>query len=92
MIDRGIPLKKTVAICYVLTAVYAAIGLLASQMRTRYSLAVIVVVFAISELVIWKKGLFGNSVFSQQISMFGKFPAVDLACRAQGHRVKNRKL
>ncbi|GAH04849.1 unnamed protein product, partial [marine sediment metagenome] len=31
MVDRGIPLKKTVAICYVLAGAYAAIGLVMSQ-------------------------------------------------------------
>jgi UDP-GlcNAc:undecaprenyl-phosphate GlcNAc-1-phosphate transferase len=56
MIDRGIPLKTTVAICYGLAAMYAAIGLAMSQIRTRYSLVVYVVVFAVSGIVIWKKG------------------------------------
>jgi UDP-GlcNAc:undecaprenyl-phosphate GlcNAc-1-phosphate transferase len=56
MIDRGIPLKKTVAICYVLAAVYAVIGLVMSQIRTRYAAVVYVLVFAVSGLVVWKKG------------------------------------
>ncbi|MBN1806894.1 MAG: undecaprenyl/decaprenyl-phosphate alpha-N-acetylglucosaminyl 1-phosphate transferase [Sedimentisphaerales bacterium] len=56
MIDRGIPLKKTVAICYVLAAVYALIGLVMSQLRTRYALIVYVIVFVISGIVVWKKG------------------------------------
>jgi UDP-GlcNAc:undecaprenyl-phosphate GlcNAc-1-phosphate transferase len=56
MIDRGIPLKKTVAICYVLAAVYALIGLAMSQIRTRHAAIVHILVFAVSGLVIWKKG------------------------------------
>jgi len=56
MIDRGIPLKKTVAICYVLAGVYAVIGLVMSQIRTWYAAGVYVFVFAASGLVVWKKG------------------------------------
>lgn len=56
MIDRGIPLKKTVAICYVLAAIYAVIGLVMSQIRTRYAAGVHVLVFLISALIVWKKG------------------------------------
>ena len=56
MIDRGISLKKTVAICYVLAGVYAAIGLVMSQIRARYAAAVHVFVFAVSAFVVWKKG------------------------------------
>jgi len=56
MIDRGIPLKKTVTICYVLAGVYAVIGLVMSQIRTRYAAVVYIFVFLISALVVWKKG------------------------------------
>jgi len=56
MVDRGIPLKKTVAICYVLAAVYALIGLAMSQIRTRYALVVYVIVFIVSGIIVWKKG------------------------------------
>ena len=56
MIDRGIPLKKTVAVCYVLAGAYAVIGLVMSQIRTRYAAGVYVVVFVVSGLVVWKKG------------------------------------
>ena len=56
MIDRGIPLKKTVAISYVLAGAYAAIGLVMSQIRTRYAAVVHLFVFAVSGLVVWKKG------------------------------------
>lgn len=59
MIDRGIPLKKTVAICYGLAAMYALIGLalsLRTKIRARYALIAYVIVFAISGIVVWKKG------------------------------------
>ena len=56
MIDRGIPLKKTVAISYGLAAMYAIIGLAMSLQRTRYALVVYILVFIISGIVVWKKG------------------------------------
>ncbi len=56
MIDRGIPLKKTVAISYVLAGAYAVIGLVMSQIRTRYAAVVYVLVFVVSGLVVWRKG------------------------------------
>ncbi len=56
MIDRGIPLKKTVTICYVLAGAYAVIGLVMSQIRTIYAAVVYVLVFVVSGLVVWKKG------------------------------------
>ena len=59
MIDRGIPLKKTVALCYALAALYALIGLglsLRTQIRARYALIVYVLVFALSGLIVWRKG------------------------------------
>jgi len=56
MIDRGIRLKRTVAICYVLAGIYAVIGLLMSQIRTRYAAVVYVFVFVVSGFVVWKKG------------------------------------
>ena len=56
MIDRGIPLKKTVMICYLLAGAYAGIGLVMSQIRTRYAAVVYVLVFTISGVVVWKKG------------------------------------
>lgn len=56
MIDRGIPFKKTVAICYLLAGIYAVIGLAMSQIRTRYAAIVYVFVFAVSAIIVWKKG------------------------------------
>ncbi|MBW8042389.1 MAG: undecaprenyl/decaprenyl-phosphate alpha-N-acetylglucosaminyl 1-phosphate transferase [Planctomycetes bacterium] len=56
MIDRGIPLKKTVAVCYVLAGAYAVIGLVMSQIRTWFAAGVYVLVFLVSALVVWRKG------------------------------------
>jgi UDP-GlcNAc:undecaprenyl-phosphate GlcNAc-1-phosphate transferase len=56
MIDRGIPLRRTVAICYALAALYAGIGLAMSQIRTRYAAVVYLLVFITSALVVWRKG------------------------------------
>ncbi|MBL7215658.1 MAG: undecaprenyl/decaprenyl-phosphate alpha-N-acetylglucosaminyl 1-phosphate transferase [Phycisphaerae bacterium] len=56
LMDRGIPLKKTVAICYGLAGLYAFVGLAISQIRTRYAFFAYVAVILISAFVIWKKG------------------------------------
>lgn len=59
MIDRGIPLKKTVALCYALAALYALIGLalsLRTQLKARYALVIYILVFALSGFIVWKKG------------------------------------
>jgi len=56
MIDRGIPLKKTVAICYALAGTYALIGVVMSQIRTRYAAVVHIFVFSVSAIIVWKKG------------------------------------
>jgi UDP-GlcNAc:undecaprenyl-phosphate GlcNAc-1-phosphate transferase len=56
MIDRGIPLKKTVAISYLLAGLYAAIGLVMSQTRTRYAAVIYFLVFLVSGVIVWKKG------------------------------------
>jgi UDP-GlcNAc:undecaprenyl-phosphate GlcNAc-1-phosphate transferase len=56
MMDRGMGLKKTVKMCYLLTGVYAVVGLLMSQISTRYALVVYILVFVVSGFVIWKKG------------------------------------
>ena len=56
MIDRGIPLGRTVAICYGLAGLYALIGLVMSQIRTRYAAVVYVSVVTVSALLVWHKG------------------------------------
>jgi UDP-GlcNAc:undecaprenyl-phosphate GlcNAc-1-phosphate transferase len=56
LMDRGNSLKKTVAICYLLAGLYAAIGLVMSQIRTRYAVIVYIVVVLISAWTVWAKG------------------------------------
>lgn len=56
MIDRGLSLKKTVIICYALSAIYAVIGVAMSQIRTRYAIVIYLAVFIISAVVVWQKG------------------------------------
>jgi len=59
MIDRGISLKRTVAICYGLALLYALIGLglsLRTKIRARYALIAYILVFAVSGVIVWKKG------------------------------------
>jgi UDP-GlcNAc:undecaprenyl-phosphate/decaprenyl-phosphate GlcNAc-1-phosphate transferase len=55
MIDRGLTLKKTVAVCYGLAGLYAFLGLAISQIRTRYAVFVYLLVIVVSAWVIWKK-------------------------------------
>ena len=56
LMDRGLSLRTTVKICYALAALYAATGLIMSQIRTRYALAVYIIVFVVSAVIIWRKG------------------------------------
>ncbi|MGA2069857.1 MAG: MraY family glycosyltransferase [Sedimentisphaerales bacterium] len=56
MIDRGIPLNRTVGICYALAALYAVAGILMSMIRTRYAFIACPVIFIVSFLVVWRMG------------------------------------
>lgn len=59
MIDRGIPLRKTVMICYLLTVFYAIFGVgmgITTAIRTIYAVFIYAVLFLISALIVWKKG------------------------------------
>lgn len=56
MMDRGMSLRKTVIVCYLLAGMYAAIGLIMSQIRTRYALIVCVLVIINSAVIVWKEG------------------------------------
>jgi hypothetical protein len=58
MIDRGLSLKRTVGICYLLAGLYAVAGLLNSLIPTPYNLIPLVAVFAVSFLVVWRMGFF----------------------------------
>lgn len=59
MIDRGLSLKKTVALCYGLAGLYALVGLAASQMLLPYALLTYSAVFLVSAVTVWKKGYLG---------------------------------
>jgi UDP-GlcNAc:undecaprenyl-phosphate/decaprenyl-phosphate GlcNAc-1-phosphate transferase len=54
MMDGGIPLNKTVVICYLLAGLYALTGIVISQIRTRYAVFVYVGVCVVSALLVWK--------------------------------------
>jgi UDP-GlcNAc:undecaprenyl-phosphate GlcNAc-1-phosphate transferase len=56
MLDRGLSLRQTVAICYALAGLYALVGLAMSQIRTRYAAVVCILVVVISALIVWHKG------------------------------------
>jgi len=56
LMDRGLSLRSTVKTCYLLAALYAGVGLVMSQIRTRYALVVYIAVFAASAVIIWRKG------------------------------------
>lgn len=59
MIDRGIPLKKTVFICYLLTVFYALFGVvlgITTSIKTKYAIFIYAALFIVSGLVIWIKG------------------------------------
>lgn len=56
LIDRGIPLKKTVIICYVLAGIYAAIGLVMVPLRHRYAIIIFIVAWTISAAAVWMGG------------------------------------
>jgi UDP-GlcNAc:undecaprenyl-phosphate/decaprenyl-phosphate GlcNAc-1-phosphate transferase len=59
MMDRGIPLKRTVSINYLLAGLYAMIGILgACFLHARYALIVYVVVGIISFFIVGMKGYF----------------------------------
>jgi UDP-GlcNAc:undecaprenyl-phosphate GlcNAc-1-phosphate transferase len=54
MIDRGIPLNKTIAICYLLAGLYAFTGIVISRIKTRYALVVCIAVIVVSAFAVWK--------------------------------------
>ncbi|MGD9110407.1 MAG: hypothetical protein PVG93_05660, partial [Phycisphaerales bacterium] len=59
MIDRGIPLRKTVMICYALSAFYAVFGVVmavTTSIRTVYTIFLYAALFIVSGLFVWKKG------------------------------------
>ena len=56
LIDRGIPLNRTVGICYALAGLYASLGVLTSMIQTRYAFIACAAIFLVSFLVVWRMG------------------------------------
>ena len=56
LMDRGVPLRRSVHICYLLAGVYALIGLAVSQIRFRYAVGVFGLVVIVSALMVWWRG------------------------------------
>lgn len=56
LMDRGNTLGATVTICYLLTALYAMIGLALCLTRFRYAVVAFFVVGILSALVVWRGG------------------------------------
>jgi len=57
LMDRGLSLKRTVGICYLMAGIFALIGLAVSIIRFRYSVVVFLIMFAISALMVRRYGL-----------------------------------
>ncbi len=74
MIDRGIPLKKTVVICYLLTMLFAIFGVamgVTTKIKTKYAFFIYAALFIISGLIIWRKG------YLKMEGLRGKVPKKD---------------
>ena len=56
MMDRAMPLNKTVTFCCSLTSVYVLIGLVMSRMKMSHALIVCAVVVIASSAIVWRKG------------------------------------
>jgi len=56
MMDRGLSLRKTVNLCYVLTAVYAMAAIVISRLTLGQAIAGCVIIAAVSIAVVWGSG------------------------------------
>jgi len=56
MMDRGNPLKKTVLMCYAISAGFAVCGILIGLLRPVYAIIAFGIIVVVSALVVWKKG------------------------------------
>ena len=57
IMDRGLSLKKTVALCYGLSGVYVCMGLIMSQVGLIDSVLLACLVMVASAIMVWHKGL-----------------------------------
>jgi UDP-GlcNAc:undecaprenyl-phosphate/decaprenyl-phosphate GlcNAc-1-phosphate transferase len=85
MIDRGIPLGRTVAICYGLAGLYALIGLTMSQIRTRYAAVVCLLVIVLSALTVWRKG------YLRMQGLRGAVPETRTEIRSSNLEIRHRE-
>jgi UDP-GlcNAc:undecaprenyl-phosphate GlcNAc-1-phosphate transferase len=56
MIDRGLSVRKTVWLCYGLTALYAVTGLVVGLLTVTFAIIIYAAVIIISAMAVWKKG------------------------------------
>lgn len=56
MMDRGLSVRKTVTLCYGLTAVYSVAGLVIGLLPVTFAIIVCAAVVLVSALAVWKKG------------------------------------
>jgi len=56
MMDRGLSVRKTVALCYGLTGLYAVLGLVVGLLPITFAIVVCAAVVLVSALAVWKKG------------------------------------
>jgi UDP-GlcNAc:undecaprenyl-phosphate GlcNAc-1-phosphate transferase len=56
MMDRGLSVRKTVALCYGLAAVYSAAGIVIGLLPIRYAITGCAAVVLVSAIAVWKKG------------------------------------
>ncbi len=56
MMDRGMSVKKTVALCCCLAGIYVLAGLLGSWMKMGQAIIFYAAIFVISAVVVWRKG------------------------------------
>jgi UDP-GlcNAc:undecaprenyl-phosphate GlcNAc-1-phosphate transferase len=56
MMGRGLSLRKTVNLCYALSAVYALAGLAISRMPLAWAIVACAAIAAVSLLIVWRRG------------------------------------
>ncbi|NLX06850.1 MAG: undecaprenyl/decaprenyl-phosphate alpha-N-acetylglucosaminyl 1-phosphate transferase [Phycisphaerae bacterium] len=62
MIDRGMPLERTVAVNYLLAGLYVLLGVVGAVfLRTRHAVILYLAIAVVSLLIVWRKGFFKMS-------------------------------
>jgi len=61
MMDRGLSIRKTVVLCYGLTAIYAVVGLVVSLLSILPALIVCTITVLISAITVWRRGYIRKS-------------------------------